>query len=81
MVLWVNRVIRIGLWSKVNLSMVFHERCLVMVSDAVVMSGEVGFWFAAVGIRVGVSVFSSMRLEFARKSAIVWPLWSEVDEL
>ena len=54
--------------------MVFHKRCLVMVSDAVVMSGEVGFWFAAVGFRVGLSVFSTEWLEFARKSAIVWTI-------
>ena len=46
---------------------------------AVVMSGEVGDWFAC-GRRVGVSVFRIICDEFCRRSAINTPLWSSLFE-
>ena len=46
----------------------------------VVMSGEVGCWFAFGGMRVGVFVFSVIWLEFAIMSAISIPRWSSVGE-
>ena len=44
----------------------------------VVMSGEVGCWFACGGFRVGVSVFSMIWLEDCMRSEMSVPLWSSV---
>ena len=46
---------------------------------AVVMSGEVGDWFAC-GSRVGESVLSIICEEFCSMSAISVPLWSSLFE-
>ena len=45
-----------------------------------VVSGEVGCWFAWCGMRVGVFVFSVIWLEFAIISAINNSQWSSVGE-
>ena len=57
-----------------------HSVFLCSVFVMVVMSGEVGCWFACGGMRVGVFVFSVIWLEFAIMSAISDPRWSSVGE-
>jgi len=50
--------------------MVFQLQCLQRDSDMVVMSGDVGCWFGLGGMRVEVSVFSTLCVEFCRMFAI-----------
>ena len=49
-----------GRWSECSAFSVFHVMCLSSVSEAVVMSGEVGCCSAFGGFLVGVSVFRVM---------------------
>lgn len=68
-----------GRWSELSAWIVFQVVLLAMDELAVVMSGEVGDWFAW-GSLVGVSVFSVICEEFWSRSEIRVPLWSSVLE-
>ena len=54
--------------------------CPAIVSDATVMSGDVGCWFAFDDILVGVFELRTSWLEFDMRSAIRMPRWSVVGE-
>ena len=73
-------MIRIGRWSELSACFLTQSVFLCSVFVMVVMSGEVGCWFASGVMRVGVFVFSVIWLEFAIMSAISDPRWSSVGE-
>ena len=57
-------------------SLVLQKR-LFDIADT---SGEVFCWLEAIGILVGLSVFSMIMFELVIRSAMVDPLWSSVFE-
>ena len=76
----VFKVMMIGRWSEFKACFVVHVERGCRVEDIEVMSGEVCFWLAACGIRVGVFVLSVMWSEFCMMSEIKSPRWSVVGE-
>ena len=69
-----------GKWSECSAFSVFHVMLLSSVSEAVVMSGEVGCCDVFGGFLVEVSVFRVMWVEFCIMSAMRVPLWSSMGE-
>ena len=57
LLLFMFSVVMIGRWSEESAVMVFHVVAFVMLFCTMVMSGEVGCWFFAMGILVGWFVF------------------------
>ena len=66
--------------SELSACIVVQSVFLCSLFVMVVMSAEVGCWFACGGMRVGVFVFSVIWLEFAIMSAISDPRKSSVGE-